>query len=82
MVQEGDPAGTKIVDVQYRGSGTVHLTLFGSEDFELLANGTIVTAGVVRGDQAGDLELTVLAVVELEELVTRVYVLVRVKATG
>lgn len=83
MVQEGDPEGTRIADVQYSGSGTVHLTGVGSGDFEL-TNGTIVTAGVVRGDQAGDIELTVVAseVVGLEVLVTRVYVLVRVKATG
>ena len=82
-MQEGDPEGTRIADVQYSGSGTVDLTGVGSGDFEL-TNGTIVTAGVVRDDQAGDIELTVVAseVVDQEIMLTRVYVLVRVKATG
>lgn len=84
VIQEGDPAGTKIADVQYNGSGTVHLTGIGSGDFELEANGTIVTLGVVRSDQAGDIELSVVAIktVELEVLVTTAFVMVKVKATG
>lgn len=84
MIQEGDPAGTKIADVQYSGNGTVHLTGVGSGDFELQANGTILTRDTVRSDQAGDIELTVVAiqVVGLNVLVNTAYVLVRVKATG
>ena len=84
MIQEGDPAGTRITDVLYMGGGDVVLTGVGSEDFELLANGTIVTGGVVRGDQAGDIELTVVAIEisGVEVLVTTAFVLVKVKAAG
>ena len=84
VIQEGDPAGTRVADVQYSGSGTVYLVGVGSGDYELQANGTIVTRETVRSDQAGDIELTVVAteVVGLEVLVNTAYVLVRVKATG
>lgn len=84
VIQEGDPAGTKIADVQYNGSGSVHLTGIGSGDFELQANGTVVTRGVVRGNQAGDIVLSVVAtrIVGFEVLVTTAFVLVKVKATG
>lgn len=84
MIQEGDPAGTRVADVQYSGSGTVYLVGVGSGDYELQANGTIVTRETVQSDQAGDIELTVVAteVVGLEVLVNTAYVLVRVKATG
>lgn len=84
MIREGDPAGTKITDVRYFGGGEVFLTGVGSGDFELQANGTIVTRGVVRDDQAGDIELTLVGieVSGLEVLVTTAVVLVKVKATG
>ena len=84
VIQEGDPAGTKIADVQYSGSGTVYLIGVGSGDFELQANGTIVTQATVRSDQADDIELTVVAteLVGVDVLVKTAYVLVRVKATG